>query len=83
MWFKFEEDNPVGILDVEYYQVAWYDMENDGDCFDEAYFLPDQIGEIIVYTETEEDKNKTFRSKLFVHFGNGDHYEIKLEKVKK
>lgn len=81
MWYRFEEGNPVGILDVKYYQVAWYDMENDGACFDEEFVSPDAIGDIIAYVETEGDKNKATRSKVFVHFGNGDSYELKLEKI--
>lgn len=82
MWFKFDKPDEPGVLDVKCYQVCWYDEK--GTCFDESFYSPDKIGYIIPYVETEADKNEPYdHSKVFVHFGNGDIYEIKLEKVEK
>lgn len=79
MWYRFEEGNPLGALDVVHYQVAWYKHDR---CFDEAFYGPDEIAFVIPYTETIEDEDNLIRTKVFVHFGNGDIYELKLEKVK-
>lgn len=81
MWYRFEEGNPFGIPRVDHYQVAFYDMDMNGDCFDEAFYDPDEIGAAITYVETIEDKNHHDRSRVFVHFDNGDVYELKLEKI--
>ena len=41
MWWKFKKGEPKGKLRVERVQVAWYDMENNGDCFDESFIVND------------------------------------------
>ena len=81
MWYRFEDDCPVGILDVDHCHVAWYDMENDGACFDEYFCDIEDIFSIIPYVETEEAKDNGDRTRVFICFGNGDEYELKLEKV--
>lgn len=81
MWYRFEKDNPIGICRVKNCQVAWYDMEHNGDCFDEEFVSPDKIGSIIPFVETIEDENNSDRTRVFVHFDNGETYELKLEKV--
>jgi hypothetical protein len=81
MWYRFEEGNPIGIPRIKEYQVAWYD--NGGSCFDEDWYLPDEINTAITYVETEEDIGNTDRSKVFAIFDNGDRYELKLVKVDK
>lgn len=83
MWYRFEKGNPFGIPRVKEYQVAWYDMDMDGSCFDESFYQPDEIGMVIPYVETIEDENHHDRSRVFVHFDNGDIYELKLEKIEK
>ena len=92
MWFKFKKDNSKGILRVKHVQVAWYDMKRHGDCFDESFVLPSpedesktlaDIGMVLPYVETVEDKGKSDRSRVFVHFDNGDVYELKMEKLSK
>ena len=40
MWYRFEKGESKGKLRVERVQVAWYDMEQNGDCFDEDFVLP-------------------------------------------
>ena len=81
MWYRFEEDNPIGTPRIKQYQVAWYDMTNDGVCFDEDFFSPDEIDKVMPFVETVEDADNEDRSKVFVHFDNGDIYELKMEKV--
>ena len=91
MWYRFEKGESKGKLRVEKVQVAWYDMEQNGDCFDEDFVLPkdndaktlESIGMILPYVETVEDVNKTDRSRVFVHMDNGDIYELKMEKLSK
>lgn len=77
-WYRFEDNDSLGIFNVKEYQVAWYE---DGICFDEDWYGPDQISDVVPYVETEEDKNNIDHSRVFVIFENGDKYEIKLEKV--
>ena len=81
MWYRFEEGNPVGIPRIKNYHLAWYDMTRGGSCFDESFFKPDEVGKVMPYVETVEDEGKDDRSKVFVHFDNGDMYELKLEKI--
>ena len=83
MWFRFDNPDEPGVLDVKCYQVCWYDMERDGACFDESFYSPDEIGLIISYVETEDEKDNPDRSRVFVHFGNGDSYELVLKKINK
>lgn len=92
MWFKFKRGNPKGTLRVKYVQVAWYDMERNGECFDEDFIFPSaedesitlkNIGMILSYVETVEDMDKSDRSRVFVHFDNGNVYELKMDKLSK
>ena len=83
MWYRFEEGNPFGVWRVKQYQVAWYDMDMGGDCFDECFYKPNEIDKVIDHVETVEDENHHDRSRVFVHFDNGDIYELKLEKIEK
>lgn len=84
MWFRFEKGNPIGVPRIEKYQVAFYDMDNNGDCFDESFWKPDEIDKVITYVETVEDEGSgDDRSRVFAIFDNGDMYEIKLEKIDK
>ena len=73
MWFKFEKDNPKGMLRIKHVHVAWYDMERNGDCFDEIFVFP----------SPEDENGKSDRSRVFVHFDNDEVYELKLEKISK
>jgi hypothetical protein len=79
MWYRFEEGKLVPR--IKRYQVAFYDMVIDGMCFDEDFYSPDEINKVMPYIETIEDINNRDRSKVFVHFDNGDIYELKMEKI--
>lgn len=81
MWYKFEDGNLIGLPRIKQYQVAFYDMTNDGKCFDEDFYSPDEIGKVMPFVETVEDVGNDDRTKVFVHFDNGDQYELKMEKV--
>ena len=83
MWYRFEEGNPKGICRVKHFQIAWYDMEQNGNCFDEDFVTPDGINRVIPYVETVEDENNSDRSRVFAHMDNGDVYELKMEKLSK
>lgn len=83
MWYRFEEGNPVGIPRIKDYQVAFYDMTRNGNCFDESFFKPNEIENAITYVETIEDEGNNDRCRVFAHFDNGDEYELKLEKMDK
>lgn len=77
MWYK------NGIPRIRNYQLAWYDMTRGGSCFDESFFKPEDIGRVIHYVETVEDEGKNDRARVFVHFDDGDEYELKLVKIDK
>lgn len=66
---------------IENYQVAWYDMERKGSCFDESFYEPSKINEVITFVETIEHINHCDRTRVFVNFDNGDVYELKLHKL--
>ena len=83
MWYRFEKGQDVGIPRIKNYQICWYDMERGGSCFDESFYLPDEIGGVIPFVETVEDEGSFDRSRVFVHFDDGDEYELKLIKVDK
>ena len=81
MWYKFEKDNIEGICRVKYFQIGWYDMNRNGDGFDEKFVSPDGIESVISYVETVEDENNQDRSRVFVHMDNGDVYELLMNKL--
>lgn len=92
MWFKFEKGKSKGKLRIKHVQVAWYDMDRNGECFDEDFVFPSpedesktlaNMGMCLPYVETVEDESKSDRSRVFVHFDNGDVYELKMEKLSK
>lgn len=83
MWFKFENGNTVGTPRIKEYQVAWYDMEQNGSCFDESFYKPEHIGQVITYVETVEDEGHCDRCRVFVHFDDGEQYELKLVRIEK
>ena len=77
MWYK------NGVPRIKNYHLAWYDMTRDGKCFDESFYEPNEIGEVIPFAETIEDEGKHDRSRVFVNFDDGDMYELKLVRVNK
>lgn len=81
MWYRFEKGNTVGIPRIKNYQLAWYDMTMGGTCFDESFFRPDEIGEIMPYVETIEDEGNCDRSRVFVNFDDGERYELRLVRI--
>lgn len=81
MWYRFKEGIHEAVPRVIGYQVAFYDMTMGGKCFDESFFKPDEIDNVITYVETIEDKNNQDRIRVFVQFDNDDRYELKLEKI--
>ena len=93
MWWKFKKGDPKGELRVEQVQVAWYDMKNNGDCFDESFIKNDgndkellnRLGIWTTYVDMDEDadKKKIIRSRVFVYMDNGDCYELEMRKLNK
>ena len=89
MWWKFKKGEPIGKLRVDRVQIAWYDMENNGYCFDESFLMPQEsdretlesIGMILPYVETIEDESRCDRSRVFVYMDNGDCYELQMRKL--
>lgn len=83
MLYRFNKGNPIGICRVKNLQICWYDMTQDGDCFDESFAgIKAPLQYILSYVETEEDKGKDDRSRVFVNMDNGDVYELVMRKVK-
>ena len=83
MWYRFEKGNDVGIPRIKCYQICWYDMERNGVCFDEDFYLPNEVDRAISFVETVEDEDSLDRRRVFVHFDDGDEYELKLIKIDK
>ena len=81
MLYRFEPNSFKGICRVKNIQIAWYDMEHNGDCFDEDFEnITESIKHILAYVETYEDHNKIDRSKVFINMDNGDKYELIMRK---
>lgn len=83
MWYKFENGKSMGTPRIKEYQVAWYDMEHGGYCFDENFYKPEDIGTAIAYVETIEDEGHRCRTRVFACFDDGEQYELKLERIEK
>ena len=84
MWYRFEKGEPKGKLRVERVQVAWYDMERNGSCFDESFLKTktfQDLGKALTYVETAEDEGHCDRSRVFVYMDNGDCYELQMRKL--
>ena len=78
MLYRFNKGNPIGIC-----RVKNLHMTQDGDCFDESFVdIKAPLQYILSYVETEEDKGKDDRSRVFVNMDNGDVYELVMRKVK-
>lgn len=74
-------------MELEKYQVAWYDMSKGGKCFDEFFHYPEEANDVIdsiildVGEPFENNESYSTRARAFAHFDNGDIYELKFEKV--
>lgn len=83
MLYRFLKGCVKGVCRVKNIQIAWYDMERGGDCFDESRKdISTPLENILAFVETEEDKNNSDRSRVFVNMDNGDCYELIMRKVK-
>ena len=90
-WYKFFKDEIKGKLRVDRAQVAWYDMERNGDCFDEDWILHkgddvemlQSIGECLTYIELDENADKCDKSRVFIHMDDGSVYELLAKKIDK
>ena len=81
MLYKFEPNSFKGICRVKDIQIAWYDMEHNGDCFDEAFEnIKVPTEHILAYVETEEDRDRINHSRVFINMDNGDKYELIMRK---
>ena len=67
---------------VKYYQVACYDKLRDGKCFDEMFLGPDEQDIAMDYLMSDTDDWDT-QYRVFVHFENGDIYELCMVKEEK
>lgn len=74
-WYRFTNDDPVGIFRVKKYQVAFYD---ENGCYDESWYKPYELAKIICFSRSPEE---TEGSRLYAHFDNGEQYEIFAKKV--
>ena len=90
-WYRFFKDKVKGQLRIDRAQVALYDMERDGDCFDESFIVHkgddvktlQDIGMWLTYIELDENADKCDKSRVFIHMDDGERYELKLVKLDK
>lgn len=91
MWYRFSKNKVKGQLRIDSAQVAWYDMEKGGCCFDESWITHrgddvetlQNIGMWLTYVELDENADKRDKSRVFIYMDDGDRYELKLEKLDK
>ena len=72
--------------EIKNYQVAWYDMERDGDCFGEDIYDPNDFHSIVndcscIISYEQEESEATFKRRLFVNYEDGTRYELVAKKV--
>ena len=90
-WYRFFKDKVKGQLKIDRAQVAWYDMERGGSCFDESWIVHKgddvktlkDIGMWLTYVELDENVDKCDKSRVFIHMDDGELYELKLVKLDK
>lgn len=90
-WYRFFKDKVKGQLRIDKVQVAWYDMERGGSCFDEDWIIHkgddvktlQEIGMCLTYVELDKDADKCDKSRVFIHMDDGEQYELKLVKLDK
>lgn len=83
MLYRFSKDYTKAVCRVKNIQIAWYDMERGRDGFDESFTdVSTPTEQILAFVKTEEDKNNSDRSRVFVNMDNGDRYELIMKKVK-
>ena len=88
MWYKFLNNEKIGRLAVKLTQICWYDLERNGDCFDEDLIYPSvydsetlkSIGKHLPYARIINDSGS---SRVFIHMENGDVYELLMKKLSK
>lgn len=72
-WYRYIDG--IGVPRIKEYQVAFYD-EYTGNCYDEAFYKPDEIDKAIPYI-TEP------YCKLFAIFSKDEVYEITATRVER
>lgn len=86
MWYRFEEENPIGTLRVKSHILAWYD--EDDRCFDEK-FVPasdtdiktlESIAMNLTALQPENEKGTFDKGRLFIQMEDGDEYELVLRR---
>ena len=90
-WYRFLKDKVKGQLRIDKAQVAWYDMERGGSCFDESWIIHkgndretlESIGMWLTYVELDESADKCDKSRVFIHMDDVERYELKLIKLDK
>ena len=80
MLYRFSKGCVKGICRVKDIQIVWYDMERGGSYSCKNMSTP--LEHILAFVETEEDKNNSDCSRVFVNMDNGDRYELIMKKVK-
>lgn len=84
MKYIFRDNNllSLGEIPIKNIQIAYYDMEKGGKCFDEYYITPEEFNaHELMYISTDEDENDVKKTKVFVHHMNGSIYELQLKKL--
>ena len=92
MWYRFNKGEIRGKLKVKKTQVCWYDMEYNGDCFDEDFTIPgeneietlNRIGQLLPYVSTVDNMGDSGDiSRVFIHMDDGSVYELLMKKLSK
>ena len=86
MKYIFEEksNSPTqkGKLPIDYFQICWYDMDKNQQCFDEDIIEPGVFNSnCLTYIDTDENEGDSDRTRIFVHHINKDVYELCLHKL--
>lgn len=66
---------------IKEYQVCFYDEDLGDNCFDETFYAPEDADVAMTYVETDNGMWDNIRKRVFVHFTDGDVYELNFKKV--
>lgn len=82
MKYIFTPEEIIGTFPIKEFQVCWYDMTHNGECFDESFYNPeDFLYHDLTYIDADEDIETTDKSRVFARHINGDMYELRFHKI--
>ena len=82
MKYIFKNGSEIRESPIDYYQLCWYDMNKNGDCYDEDFISKREFGNYVIeYLDCDKNENDSDRTRLFVWTKDKEVYELRLHKL--